>query len=97
MMKNKKGQVVFYTLMLSVVVVVLALAMTPVVKQVVDNSTGEDTDTQQGMSCNNSTISDFRKAQCVLTDLTTPFFLYGMLAIALIIIGARVIFGGTVQ
>lgn len=93
MVLNKNGQVVFYTLMLAVVVVILALALTPIVNTFVSDARGNTTDTQLGLDCDNSTISDFTKSQCVLTDVATPYFFFGLIGIALLIIGAKVILG----
>ena len=94
---NKKGQVVFYTLMLSMVVFILAMALAPTVKQFVDDAREPTSATQVGMDCNNATISDFNKAGCVLVDLGLPYFFFGMLALAGIIVGAKLIIGGGAQ
>lgn len=94
---NDKGQLFFFTLMLATVVIVLALAMIPAVRQQVDISRAPSTTDTVGLDCNNSTIPDFQKAQCVLTDLATPYFFFGLIAIAGVIIGAKLIFGGAVQ
>ena len=88
---NNKGQIFFYTLMIAVVVVILALALVPVIKQSVDTSRNASTTETVGLDCANTTISDFQKGQCVLIDLTTPYFFYGLIGLAMIIIGARVI------
>ena len=94
MVLNKRGQVMFYTIMLSVVVVIIALAMTPVVKTFVDDARNTTTDSRQGLDCANTSISDFQQAQCVMVDLATPYFFFAFLGIAGIIIGAKVILGG---
>lgn len=91
---NKKGQLAVYTLMLAVVVFVLAVALSSPVKQFTDNARAPSNETQVGLDCNNSTISDFQKAQCVITDISLPYFVIGMLAIAGMIVGAKVFFGG---
>ena len=93
MVLNNRGQTVFYTLMLMIVVVVLALAIVPVVKSFVDDARSPTSDTAVGLDCNNETISDYQKGQCMLTDLATPYFFFGLLGIAALVIGAKVALG----
>ncbi len=92
---NNRGQAFFYTLMLGTVLVVLALALTPVVRQFVDTARSPTTNETVGLDCGNSTISDFNKAQCLITDVATPYFFYGILSIAGIVVGAKLILGGS--
>lgn len=92
MVLNSRGQVVFYTFMLGIVVIILALAMTPVVKEFTSTASQNSTDTSVGLGCSNSSISDYQKAQCYITDVATPYFFLGLLGLAGIIITARVIF-----
>jgi len=98
MVLNNKGQMMFYTIMLSAVVILLTLAMTPVVKQFVDDARAPSTDNSVGMNCTavmaDGAASDFDKANCTITDIILPYFFFGMLAIAMIIVGAKVIIGG---
>ena len=93
MVLNKNGQVIFYTLMLAIVVIILAMAMTPVVKQFVDTAKSPSTNESIGLDCNNSSISDFNKAQCTLTDASIPYFFIALIGLAGVIIGAKVVFG----
>ena len=93
MVVNKKGQMIFYTLMLMIVIVVLAMATVPVIKSSVDDARGNTTDTQLGLDCANESISDYQKSQCVLTDMATPYFFFGLIGIALLVIGAKVVIG----
>lgn len=93
MVLNKNGQVVFYTLMLGIVVVIIALALVPVVNDFAQSAMNVTDDTHVGLDCQNSTIPDWQKSQCVLTDASTPYFFFGLLGIALLVIGAKVIFG----
>lgn len=90
---NKRGQAIFYTFMLGVVVIVLALALASPVKQFVDNARNVSSDTQVGLDCGNSSISMFDKGTCTFVDLGLPYFIFGLIGIAGIIIGARVVFG----
>jgi hypothetical protein len=91
---NARGQVIFYTLMISTVIIVLALAFAAPVKQAVDAARSNSTADSVGLDCANSSISDYQKATCVTTDLTLPYFILGLIGIAGIAFGAKVIFGG---
>lgn len=91
--KNKRGQIVFYTLMLCVVVIVVALALSQPLKQQADITRNVTTETGVGLDCSNSSISTYQRGQCILTDLSTPYFIGGLLAIAGIIAGARILYG----
>ena len=93
MVLNNKGQTVFYTLMLGLLIVVIALALTPVVKVFVDDARNSTSDTQVGLDCSNESISDFTKSQCIITDVSIPYFFFGLIGIALLVIGAQVVIG----
>lgn len=84
----------FYLLMLGTVVVVLALALAHPVRQHIDNVRAANTETTQGLDCSNTSISDYQKGQCVLTDMSTPYFIFGMLGIAGAVVGAKLAFEG---
>lgn len=90
---NRKGQVIFYTLMLAIVIVVIAMALIPVVNNFTNDARNTTTDTRVGLDCSNSSISDYQKSQCMLVDAATPYFFFGLLGIALLVIGARVAIG----
>jgi len=90
---NKGGQIFFFTLMLAVVVVVLALALAYPLRQQVDISRDASTNETVGLDCANESISDYNKGQCVLTDLATPYFFFGLLGIAGMVIGAKLMLG----
>lgn len=91
---NRKGQLFFFTLMLAVVVIILALALTPVVRETVNDARNTTTsDGAAGLDCDNSSISDFDKSACVITDISSPYFFGILLGIAGAAIGARVILG----
>jgi len=81
---NNRGQVLFFTFMIEVCVFLLALAFAPVLKQSVENSRGS-------MDCNNESISDFNKLACISSDVSLFSFIIGMICLAGLIIGARVI------
>lgn len=91
MVLNNKGQVIFFTLMLGIVIIIIALALVPVVKDFTTDARNVTDDTRVGLDCANESISDFQKSQCVLTDVATPYFFFGLIGIALLVIGARAI------
>lgn len=91
---NNKAQLFFFTLMLAVVVIILALALTPVIRESVDNVRNTTTmDGAPGLDCGNESILDQNKATCIITDLSSPYFFGILLGIAGAAIGARVILG----
>lgn len=90
---NNKAQTIFYTFMLGIVIIILALALAPAVKISVDDARNTTTDSRQGLDCENNSISDFDKSTCITTDMSIPYFVLGIIAIGLIVIGAKVNFG----
>ena len=72
--------------MLGIVVLILALAFAPGLKQAV-----EETRNPSNMDCGNSSISNFQKAACVGVDLITFEYVGGLLFIALSIITGIVV------
>lgn len=86
MVLNKRGQVIFVTLMIVIVVIVLALAFAFPVKQAT-------TQARSDMNCSNSSISDYDKAGCITSDLTLFYFIGGAIFLAGVAISARVVYG----
>jgi len=89
---NNRGQVVIVTLMIGIVVLILALALAPAVKQSTDLARNDSTDSSIGLNCSSDTISDFDKATCVATDITLPYFIGFLLLFAGAIVVGRIIF-----
>ena len=77
--------------MLAVAIIVVALSLVVVINQFVSDARQPNSDTAVGLDCNNSSISDYQKGQCVLTDLATPYFFFGLIGIAALVIGAKVL------
>jgi len=93
MVLNKKGQVFFYTLMLGILIIVLALALATPVKDIVDSARNNVTDEgMNGLDCNNASISTYNKGACVVSDLSIFHFVGGLVFIAGAIITAKLIF-----
>ena len=93
MVLNNKGQVIFYTFMIMALIFVIALALVPVVKNFVDDARAPTSETAVGLDCSNNSISDYQKGQCMITDLATPYWFFGLLSIAALIVGAKVVLG----
>ena len=84
---NNKGQVLFYSFMLGLVIIILALALAEPVKTQVDSIRGSD-----NLNCSSSTISDYDKAACVVADLTIFHFIGGLIFIGGAVLTAKIIF-----
>ena len=93
-MEYKKGQVQIYTLMIAIVLIILALAFIPVLKQFNDDARAADSTTAVGLDCNNSSISTFDRATCTVSDMNMPLFVGILFGLAGAAIGAKVLFGG---
>lgn len=91
-MISSKGQVVFYSLMLGLIIIVLALALAGPVRERIDDARNVSTDNSIGLDCSNSSISDFNKATCYVADLNIFYFIGGLIFIGISIITAKIIF-----
>jgi hypothetical protein len=88
---NNKAQIALVGFMLAAVILFLALAFMPSLNQVT-TSAMNTTSEIGGMDCSN-TADDFIKAGCYAVDLNQILFIGGFIALAGIIIGAKIIFG----
>ena len=87
-----KGQVVFMGLMLAVVIIVMALALAPVLKLATDSArNGTDWIGGTGLNCTNTSLSDYDKGACTIVDLTAPYYIGALIALAGIIFVAKII------
>jgi len=93
MVLNNKSQVFFYSLMLGIVIIVVALALAGPTKDIIDSARNETTDEGQlGLNCSSSAISNFDKGACIVSDLTIFHFIGGLIFIAGSVITAKLIF-----
>jgi len=76
-MNGKKGQIIFYSLMVGVVVFIVALALASPITDSIGSVMNETSGDLVGLNCT-STDSNFIKATCVVTDIT-PFYFIGFL------------------
>jgi len=91
-LNNKKGQIAFYGLMLGMVVIILALALAPAGKSVIDSAMDASTADLIGLDCDNASISNFTKGTCRIVDFSLAYFFGGILLIGGAIITARFAF-----
>ena len=90
---NHRGQItILYTLMMAVVVILFVIGIAPTLKIFTEEARAPSSDTAVGLDCGNSSISDYDKATCTAIDINFPFVILALLAMAGIIIGAKVIF-----
>jgi hypothetical protein len=91
-MWNKKSQTMIYGLMLGLIIIVLALALAPPVSQFTNSARNVTEGDTIGLDCTNSSISNFDKATCVVTDLNLFYFIGGLIFIAGAVIVAKIVF-----
>lgn len=89
---NNKGSVVIYGLMLGLVIIVLGMALAPIGRDFVSSAMNQTVADQIGLSCNNSTISNFDRGACVVTDFSQFYFFGGLIFIGGAVLTARLIF-----
>jgi len=92
---NKKGfTTVFYTFMLALTVVILALALAGPISETVSNVRNETYEgSNVGLNCSDTSISNYDKAACVASDMSIFYFVGGLIFVAGMIIAARLVFG----
>lgn len=84
---NKKGITLFYTLMLGITIIVLALALASPVKEFCDTA-------RTNMNCSDGTsLSIYDEATCVGYDVMKPFVTGGLILIGFAVIGAKIVWG----
>ena len=91
MVLNKKGQMAALVFMLSIVLIILGLALAFPLNEITTSAMNETSEIG-GMNCTGTT-DDFVKAGCYTVDLTQVLFIGGLIALAGIIISAKIIFG----
>ncbi len=90
-MRGNQGQIFGYAIMLSMVLLVLALALAPAIKSFADNAMNETSGDTIGLDCD--TPSDnFRRGVCTILDFSQAYFIVGIILIALAVLTARILF-----
>lgn len=77
---NNNGQVFFFTLMLGVILLLFALAIAQPYREITDDARAE-------LDCANTSISDYDKNTCLITDINQPLFIGFLIFLALAVIG----------
>ena len=92
---NNKAQASAVAFMLAVVIIILALAFAFPLNDITTKTMNKTNEFGQlgGLDCTNSSISDFQKATCWTVDIGQGYFIGGLIAIAGMIIVARVMWG----
>lgn len=93
MVKSKRSQALIYGFMIAVVLIILALALAPMVKNRTDNARNLTIEEGgiNGLDCSNSSISNFNKTSCIAVDMTQFLFIGIVIFIAGAIITAKII------
>lgn len=84
-MMNKSGQVIFFTFMVGITIILVGLACAPMIKEIV-------TDSSTSMDCNNESISNFQRVGCIANDVNMPLAIGVIIFLGGGVILARVIF-----
>lgn len=82
-MNNKRGQAIFFLLMMGTVFFLLGLALAPGLKQVTSDAMGVDQ-----LNCSNPNITDQRQAICTGTDILQFLFTGVVFGLGGLLIGA---------
>jgi len=93
-MINYRGQSWAYGMMLGLTIIILALALSPIGKEFVDNTMNSTTGDVLGLDCSNESISSFTKGTCVITDFSIAYFFGGLIFIGGAVVVAKLTFGG---
>lgn len=90
---NKSGSMRIYGLMLGVTIIILALALAPAGQEFIESAMNSSSTDHVGLDCNNSTISNFDKATCAVTDYSLFYFFGGLIFIGGAVVTARIMIG----
>ena len=85
---NKKGQVMLIGIMLAVVIIILVLSFAPANKLVADEAMNST-----NLNCTNPSLDNYGKANCVATDLISPYYIAIGIGIGGLIMVAKIIWG----
>lgn len=83
---NKRGQVALLGLAIGMIIFFLGMGLINPIKDVID--TVRDTDQ---LDCGNSSITDGQKLTCLVVDVTLPYFILAIFALAGAWVTTRVI------
>lgn len=89
---NKKAQTFGYAIMLGITIIILALALAPAGKSIVDSAMNVTVGDTLGLDCANESISNFDKGTCVVVDFSLVYLFGGLILIGGGIIVAKLTF-----
>lgn len=89
---NNKAQVMIYAMMVGLVIIILALALAPSVVEFNTTARNASSESSVGLDCNNASISNFDKATCRATDLTSFYFIGTLICIGGAFVVAKIVF-----
>ena len=84
MVLNNKGQTALIGLMIGVMIFMMAMIFIDPLADVID-----ETRNNSQLDCSNTSITDGKKATCLIVDLILPYFIAIIIAIAGALISAR--------
>lgn len=95
---NNKGLITaLFTIMLGVVIIILALAFAPALNNSINDVRNQTSENSLTLNCfsgdgvKNNTLNDYEEANCIASDLITPAFIFVLIGVAGVIIGAKLI------
>ena len=86
LISDKHGQGVIVLLMIAIKMIVVVLALSPLIKQMVEESRNPN-----NLDCENASISNFDKTTCVASDMTQFYFIGGMIFLAGSVVAAKLL------
>lgn len=91
---NNKGQVLFFTLMLSIVIFILAFSLAGPTKSFIDSARNSTTDEGHiGLGCDDmDSLSTYDQAACVASDMYLFYFIAGIIGIGGAVLVAKLVF-----
>lgn len=81
---NKKGFGLFWKFMMVIAIFVIAIGLAEPMHQVTDEA-------KDVLNCTRTNLTDIEEAWCVTTDISPTFFIAGLIGIAGLIAGAKII------
>ncbi len=93
MKSKKKAQVVIYTFMLALCIIIVAVALLFPITETTNAVRNESyLGENNGLNCSNPAVDMFVNSACLTTDLTSFYFIGGLIFIAGVVITARIVF-----
>jgi len=89
---NKRGQIMFYSFMVGLCVIILALALAPVLMDSANTARNETSGDTYGLECGNESISNFDRVSCYAVDLSPFYFIGSLIFIGGIILLSKIVF-----